>query len=155
MRNLLIKMAVRSRFALTIRNKASLQIRRSLDAYLALSRQIKREQGAEKRRFRYSGFGGRSFADDSKPWQTSEKFAGTSSVLRPIRCSQLALHVRPASVYSLQTGRICDSKNLRRKRRGRRFGADAHRRVACFIIGVWFADRKNSSPDKPGRLTRY
>ncbi len=46
MRALLIKMAVRSRFALTSRNKASLQIRRSLDAYLALSRQIKCEQGA-------------------------------------------------------------------------------------------------------------
>ena len=39
-------MAVRSRFALTSRNKASLQIRRPPDAYLALSRQIKREQGA-------------------------------------------------------------------------------------------------------------
>ncbi len=45
MRNLLIKMAVRTRFALTSRNKVSLQIRRSLDAYMALSRQIKREQG--------------------------------------------------------------------------------------------------------------
>jgi len=46
MRNLLIKTAVRTRFALTSRNKASLQIRRSLDAYLALLRQIKPEQGA-------------------------------------------------------------------------------------------------------------
>ncbi|MDX2451354.1 hypothetical protein [Desulfosarcina sp.] len=46
MRNLLIKMAVRTRFALTSRNKVSLQIRRSLDAYLALSQQIKREHGA-------------------------------------------------------------------------------------------------------------
>lgn len=39
-------MAVRTRFALTSRNKASTQIRKSLGAYLALSRQISLEQGA-------------------------------------------------------------------------------------------------------------